>query len=51
MGLLDKFKDVWKPVTKIGTGIGRVVKGDWTGGIYATSSLTGTRPGWLRAFR
>jgi len=41
MGLLDKFKDVWKPVTKIGTGIGRVVSGDWTGFTSIASGVHG----------
>ena len=41
MGLLDKLSDVWKPVTKIGTGIGRVMSGDWTGFQSIHSGVTG----------
>ena len=41
MGLLDKLSDVWKPVTQIGTGIGRVMAGDWTGFQSIHSGVTG----------
>ena len=41
MGLFDKFKDLWKPVTQIGTGIGRVMGGDWTGFTSIYSGVNG----------
>jgi hypothetical protein len=41
MGVIDKFKNIWKPVTKIGTGIGRVMAGDWTGFQSIHAGVTG----------
>ena len=41
LGLLDKFKHVWEPVTQIGTGIGRIMGGDWKGFSSIYSGVTG----------
>ena len=41
MGLLDRLSNVWKPVTQIGTGIGRVMAGDWNGFTSIHSGVTG----------
>ena len=41
MGLFDRIKDVWRDVTQIGTGIGRVMGGDWTGFTSIYSGVNG----------
>ena len=60
MGLLDKFKHVWEPVTQIGTGIGRVLGGDWTGfksihsgvtGLFKDKDAAGALEGYGQAYR